>query len=201
MDRAHPVECGAAAALTAVGALIEARAAGHRLVADTGDDGPVAAEVWSEESVDDATEELRCPPGPDAPLRAMSHDELLASYPRSYHRDAAQQGGHLRDLRAVLAFDVPARPHQHHAVVHLDHHVDGRVTARGEDGSVALSAVDMTASAVRVVVYGRLVDDLEVAGTTVPAGTLATLLGVPQDQPQPQPASAWDAVRSMHLRA
>jgi 1-acyl-sn-glycerol-3-phosphate acyltransferase len=183
-------------------AVIDARAAGEPLHTDLGDDDPVGAELWSEETVDDTEDEEQASSDERTRLlRAMSHDELLERYPLSYHRNAAQQGGYLRDLKAVLAFDQPGQPHMHHPVVHLDHHADGQVTVHWDGGRLTLAAVDMAASAVRVVVYGRLAADHEVDGQEVRAGTLTTLLGVPQDRPRPEPEGAWEAVRSMHLRA
>jgi 1-acyl-sn-glycerol-3-phosphate acyltransferase len=185
-----------------VGAVIDARAAGTPLHDDTGEEYGVGAEIWSEDDEGvpgaEAPAESSAPP---VPVVAMGHDEMLAHYPRSYHRNAAQQGGRLRDLKAVLAFDRPGQAHEHHPMAHLDHHADGHVTVHGEGRPIQLAAVDVSASPVRVVVYGRLATDREVGGSTIPAGTLVTLLGVPQTAPTPQAEGAWEAVRSLHLQA
>lgn len=189
-----------------VGTVIDARANGQAVVGEIAGE-PVQAEMWAPpEPADgptpDATVEDVVPP---VPVTALAHDEMLAKYPRSAHRNAAQQGGYLRDLKGVLAFDLPGQPHEHHSVVHLDHHVDGRLGIHHDRGTVRLDAVDLAASPVRVVVYGRVEVEHEVvtpAGpVTVPAGTLATFLGVPQDRDRPLPLQDWDHVRSIHTRA
>lgn len=186
--------------------VIDARAEGREVWGGTGHEDPVGAEIWTEEVAD----EVPPPPDPDNvhasyPLHAMEHDEILEHYPRSYHRNAAQQGGRLRDLKLVVAFDMPGQPHEHHAVVHLDHHVDGVLAVISERGRILLADVDLRASATRVVAYGRVLIPhlIEADGgtVTVPAGTLATLLGVAQDQPEPGPIKDWDHVQSIHLRA
>ena len=188
-------------------AVIDARADGRAVVGDPGDEDLVAAEVWQDDAVAmpevpaDLPEDDALP----APVRAMGHDELLERYPRSYHRNAAQQGGYLRDLKGVVAFDVPRQPHQHHPVVHLDHHVDGRLTIFTDEQRMRLDQVDLSASPARVVVYGRvevpLVVDTPDGPVPVPAGTLATFLGVPQDRQRPIPITDWEMVKSLHMQA
>lgn len=185
-----------------LGAVIDARAAGEAVHGDVGEEDLVGAEVWADEPVADPVGEGDADVPTSTSLTAMTHDELLARYPRSHHRNAAQQGGHLRDLKAVLAFDQPGQPYVHHPRVHLDHHADGRITVHWETGQLTLASVDISASAVRVVVSGRLAAPHVHQGLIiVPAGTLTTLLGVPQDRPTPRADGAWEAVRSMHLRA
>lgn len=190
-----------------VAAVIDARAAGHPIWGDVGHDDPVGAEVW----VEPAPEELPTPPSDEdeayelPALRAMDHDELLTNYPRSYHRNAAQQGGYLRDLKVVLAFDLPGQPTEHHAVAHLDHHLDGHLTVHGPTARLDLRGADLRTASSRVVAYGRVLVphgvETERGRVTVPRGTLVTLLGVPQDQPTPRPLQDWEDVQSMHLRA
>ena len=190
-----------------LGTVIDARASGQAVVGEIAGE-PMHAEVWTPPEPDASTASTRWTDeddGPAWPVQALGHDEMLERYPRSAYRNAAQQGGNLRDLKGVLAFDLPGQPHAHHPVVHLDHHVDGRLTIHHDDGTVRLDVVDLSASPVRVVAYGRVGVDIEVdtpAGVvTVPAGTLATFLGVPQDRSRPLPLQDWDHVRSIHTRA
>ena len=188
-----------------VGTVIDARAAGDAVVGDIAGE-PVEAEVWAPpEDVAAVAPASADDGGPSVPVQAIPHEEMLERYPRSAHRNAAQQGGNLRDLKGVLAFDLLGQPHEHHPVVHLDHHLDGQLVIHHDAGTVRLDAVDLSASPVRVVVYGRLARSHEVATpsgpVTVPAGTLATFLGVPQDRDRPLPLQDWDHVRSIHTRA
>lgn len=189
-----------------VGTVIDARASGSAVVGEIAG-GTVDAELWSPPEplpapAEGSPAEAEAPP---APVRALAHEEMLERYPRSAHRNAAQQGGYLRDLKGVLAFDLPGQPHSHHPVVHLDHHVDGHLAVHHAGGTVRLDAVDLSASPVRVVVYGRVHADQQVdtpdGAVTVPAGTLATFLGVPQDRDRPLPLQDWGHVRSIHTRA
>lgn len=191
-----------------VGTVIDARASGQAVVGEIVAE-PMQAEVWSPPEPAPAPAPDRSGEDEDeaapVPVQALGHDEMLQRYPRSAHRNAAQQGGNLRDLKGVLAFDLPGQPHEHHPVVHLDHHVDGRLAIHHAGGTVRLDAVDLAASPVRVVAYGRVEVDHEVATpagvVAVPAGTLATFLGVPQDRGRPLPLQDWDHVRSIHTRA
>ena len=191
-----------------IATVIDARASGQAVVGEIVGE-PVQAEVWtSPEPVAATPRESAIDEEDDAtavPVRALGHDEMLQRYPRSAHRNAAQQGGNLRDLKGVLAFDLPGQPHEHHPVVHLDSHVDGRLAIHHAGGTVRLDAVDLAASPVRVVAYGMVEVAHEVstpAGVVlVPAGTLATFLGVPQDRDRPLPLQDWAHVRSIHTRA
>ena len=189
-----------------MGSVIDARAAGKPLAGDTPEEDLVGAEVWQDDAVVMPPEsELLVDDAPSVPIQALSHEQLQERYPRSFHRNAAQKGGYLRDLKGVVAFDVPGQPTLHHPVVHLDHHVDGRLTIFTHDERLRLAEVDLAASPVRVVVYGRVEVPLEVRGdagtTVVPAGTLATFLGVPQDRQEPEPITDWDTVRSLYVQA
>lgn len=191
-----------------LGTVIDARASRQPVAGDAGDDDPVAVEVWTDEVEDlPPVAPTSSPPEPPrpAPVRAMGHDELLEQYPRSYHRNAAQRGGYLRDLKGVVAYDLPGQPHENHPVVHLDHHVDGRLTVFTDVDAIRLAEVDLAASPVRVVVYGRVDAPHDVVTPdgpmTVPAGTLVTFLGVPQDRSAPLPITDWEHVRSIHMRA
>lgn len=188
--------------------VIDARASQQPVAGDVGADDPIAAEVWTD-AVEDVppVEPSPAPPErePPVPVAAMGHDEILEQYPRSYHRNAAQRGGYLRDLKGVVAYDLPGQPHENHPVVHLDHHVDGRLTIFTDVDAIRLAEVDLAASAVRVVVYGRVdaPHDVVTPGgpVTVPAGTLVTFLGVPQDRTAPLPITDWEHVRSIHMQA
>lgn len=192
-----------------LGAVIDARAVGNEVWSDDDADDSADVEIWAEPETVAPTAPAP-PAAPPArsrqlPVQAMAHDVLHDRYPRSYHRNAAQQGGHLRDLKGVVAFDLPGQPHQHHPVVHLDHHVDGHLTVYTDDDQLDLADVDLSTSPVRVVAYGRLevghVLDSAAGPVAVPAGTLATFLGVLQDHSDPQPIKDWDHVKSLHTRA
>ena len=189
-----------------IGTVIDARAAGQAVVGEIVDES-VQAEVWTPPDTGDGAAATTAPEAewPAVPVQALGHDEMLERYPRSAHRNAAQQGGNLRDLKGVLAFDLPGQPHEHRPVVHLDHHVDGHLVVHHDHGTVQLDSVDLSASPVRVVVYGRVAVAHEVSTPdgplTIPVGTLATFLGVPQDRDRPLPLQDWDHVRSLHTRA
>ncbi len=119
-------------------AVVDARTDGRAVWADVGDDDAVAAEVWAD-TVDHESWEGESGQADAYPLAAMDHDEILERYPRSYHRNAAQGGGHLRDLKGVLAFDLPGQPSQHHPHLHLDHHVDGLLLVHAGDTRIVLA--------------------------------------------------------------
>lgn len=185
-------------------AVIDARTDGRAVGVEVGDDDAVGAEIWADTVVSDHSRDS-AERADDQPLAAMDHDEILEHYPRSYHRNAAQGGGYLRDLKGVLAFDLPGQPTQHHPRMHLDHHADGRLLVHAGDTWVVLADVDLSASPTRVVVYGRVGADHTIATSdgvvTVPAGTLATLLGVPQHAPTPDPIRSWAEVQGPLHRA
>lgn len=185
-------------------AVIDARTEGRAVWADVGADDEVGAEIWADTVVPETSQRV-VEPDDAYPLAAMEHDEILAQYPRSYHRNAAQRGGHLRDLKGVLAFDLPGQPSENHPLMHLDHHADGRLLVHADDTTIVLADVDLSASGTRVIVYGRVAIDHVMTTpdgvATVPAGTLATLLGVPQPAPDPDPIRGWSEVKGPLHRA
>jgi hypothetical protein len=193
-------------------AVVDQRAAGPPVVEAT-DDDPVGAEIWAEDlspgtmvPIEQPVEEARQPdPARDAPIVSLTKEQIAELYPRSFHRNAAQQGGYLADLRVVLAFDVFGQPHEHHQGVNLDHHLDGKLTVHTDRHRILLSDVDLSSTASRVIVYGQLqaahVVHTPNGSVAVPPGTLVTLLGVPDASPRPEPIKDWRYVQGLFGRA
>lgn len=174
---------------------------------DAWDPDPADVDVWADDTdpgapthpvglTDDEQDEAD-----RYPIHGLTADEIAQLYPRSFHRNQAQQGGYLRDLKAVLAFDRPGQPTETHGMVHLDHHADGKLTVHTPGGRVVVNAAELSVSPVRVLVYGRLLEPHLVDGTVAPSGTVMTVLGVPQHEETPEAITDWQAVDSILHRA